>query len=60
MNSEIHQVVILPLKEGMAAIRATGYDGPWSVELLGARHREWDPVVLVQGLKRRTEAFLAG
>jgi len=50
---------ILPLKEGIAAIRATGYDGLWSVELLGAYHWEWDPVVLAWELKRRTESLLA-
>jgi sugar phosphate isomerase/epimerase len=50
---------ILPLKEGIAAIRATGYDGLWSVELLGAYHWEWDPVVLAWELKRRAETLLA-
>jgi sugar phosphate isomerase/epimerase len=50
---------ILPLKEGIAAIRATGYDGLWSVELLGTYHWEWDPVVLAWELKRRTESLLA-
>jgi sugar phosphate isomerase/epimerase len=50
---------ILPLKEGIAAIRATGYDGLWSVELLGAYHWEWDPVVLARELKRHAEFFLA-
>jgi sugar phosphate isomerase/epimerase len=50
---------ILPLKEGIAAIRATGYDGLWSVELLGAYHWEWDPVVLAKELKRRAQSFLA-
>jgi sugar phosphate isomerase/epimerase len=49
---------ILPLKEGVAAIRATGYDGLWSVELLGAQHWEWDPEVLARELKHRAEFFL--
>lgn len=50
---------ILPLKEGIAAIRATGYDGLWSVELLGAYHWEWDPAVLARELKHRADFFLA-
>lgn len=50
---------ILPLKEGIAAVRATGYDGLWSVELLGAHYWEWDPVVLAQELRRRTQSLLS-
>jgi len=50
---------ILPLREGIAAIRATGYDGLWSVEMLGARHWEWDPEVLALALRHRAEALLA-
>ena len=51
---------ILPLAEAIAALRKTGFDGLWSVEMLGAHHWEWDPVVLAAELKRRTEALLAG
>jgi sugar phosphate isomerase/epimerase len=51
---------ILPLEEGIEAIRATGYDGVWSVELLGAYHWEWDPLVLAQELKRRADGLLGG
>ncbi len=51
---------ILPLKKGIAAIRASGYDGLWSVELLGAYHWEWDPAVLARELKRRAEILLVG
>ncbi len=50
---------ILPLKEATAAVCATGYDGLWSVELMGAKHWEWDPVELARELKRRTESLLA-
>jgi sugar phosphate isomerase/epimerase len=50
---------ILPLKEGIEAVRATGYDGLWSVELLGAYHWEWDPLELAAELKRRSEVLLA-
>jgi sugar phosphate isomerase/epimerase len=50
---------ILPLKEGIAAIRATGYDRLWSVEMLGPYHWEWDPAVLARELKQRAEWLLA-
>ena len=49
---------ILPLQEGIGAIRATGYDGLWCVEMLGAHHWEWDPFVLAQELKQRADALL--
>jgi sugar phosphate isomerase/epimerase len=49
---------IVPVEEGIAAIRATGYDGLWSVELLGGHHWEWDPAVLAHELKRRAETLL--
>ncbi len=49
---------ILPLQEGIEAIRSTGYNDLWSVEVLGAYHWEWDPVVLARELKRRAERFL--
>lgn len=41
---------IVPLAEGIDAIRSTGYDGVWSVELLSRRHWEWDPTVLAKEL----------
>jgi sugar phosphate isomerase/epimerase len=50
---------ILPLREGIEAIRATGYDDLWSVEMLGAYHWEWDPFVLAEELKVRATALLA-
>jgi sugar phosphate isomerase/epimerase len=49
---------ILPLREGIEAIRATGYDDLWSVEMLGAHHWEWDPFVLAGELKVRAKALL--
>jgi sugar phosphate isomerase/epimerase len=51
---------ILPLAEGIAAIRATGYDDLWCVEMLGAYHWEWDPFVLAQELKHRANLLLRG
>lgn len=49
---------ILPLREGIQAIRATGYDDLWCVELLGAYHWEWDPFVLAGELRRRATRLL--
>jgi sugar phosphate isomerase/epimerase len=49
---------ILPLGEGISAIRQTGYDGVWSVEMLSDRHWEWDPQVLADELLRRTRVLL--
>jgi sugar phosphate isomerase/epimerase len=49
---------ILPLQEGIDAIRATGYDDLWCVEMLGAHHWEWDPFVLARELKHRAARLL--
>jgi sugar phosphate isomerase/epimerase len=49
---------ILPLREAIQAIRATGYDDLWCVEILGAHHWEWDPFVLARELRRRTSRLL--
>jgi sugar phosphate isomerase/epimerase len=49
---------ILPLQEGIQAIRATGYDDLWCVEMLGAYHWEWDPYVLAREVKHRADALL--
>lgn len=49
---------VLPLQDAIAAIRATGYNGVWAVELLSRRHREWDPAVLAGELMRRTRWLL--
>jgi sugar phosphate isomerase/epimerase len=49
---------ILPLEEGIEAIRATGYDGLWCVEMLGAYHWEWDPFLLAADLKKRATGLL--
>jgi sugar phosphate isomerase/epimerase len=50
---------ILPLQEGIAAIRATGYDDVWCVEMMGAHHWEWEPLTLAQELERRTRRLLS-
>jgi sugar phosphate isomerase/epimerase len=49
---------ILPVQEGIEAIKATGYDGLWCVEMMGAYHWEWDPYVLARELKDRASALL--
>jgi sugar phosphate isomerase/epimerase len=49
---------ILPVQEGIEAIQATGYDGLWCVEMMGAHHWEWDPYVLAQELRERAGALL--
>jgi sugar phosphate isomerase/epimerase len=51
---------ILPLRDGIEAIRATGYDDLWCVEIMGAHHWEWDPFVLARELKQRAGALLQG
>ena len=51
---------VIPLQEGIAAVRNTGYDGVWAVEILGPSHWEWDPAVLAGELRRRVERLLAG
>ena len=50
---------IMPLKEAIAAVRATGYDGVWTVEVWSPRHWEWDPALVAHELKRRAVALLA-
>ena len=32
----------IPVKEWCAAVKATGFDGTWSSELVSAKHWEWD------------------
>lgn len=40
----------IPLKEYADAIRATGYTGPWSIELISRKHWEEDSHVVAQKL----------
>ena len=49
---------ILPLREGIQAIRATGYDDLWCVEMMGAYHWEWDPFMLARELRQRADELL--
>jgi len=50
---------IIPLKEGIAAVRSTGYDGAWAIEMISDYYWEWDPFVLARETKSRAEALLA-
>jgi sugar phosphate isomerase/epimerase len=50
---------IIPLKEGIAAIRSTGYDGAWAIEMISDYYWEWDPFVLAREAKSRAQALLA-
>jgi sugar phosphate isomerase/epimerase len=50
---------IIPLKEGIAAIRSTGYDGTWAIEMISHYYWEWDPFILACEAKSRAEALLA-
>jgi sugar phosphate isomerase/epimerase len=50
---------IIPLKEGIAAIRSTGFDGPWAIEMISAYYWEWDPFTLAREARVRAEALLA-
>ena len=49
---------IVPLCEGINAIRSTGFDGVWSVEMLSQHHWEWEPQILASELLHRAKALL--
>jgi sugar phosphate isomerase/epimerase len=49
---------IIPLKEGIAAIRSTGYDGAWGIEMISDYYWEWDPLELAREARLRAEALL--
>ncbi|MGL5829429.1 MAG: sugar phosphate isomerase/epimerase family protein, partial [Angustibacter sp.] len=44
---------LVPLPEAVAAIAATGFSGPWAVELFSDYYREWEPDRLARELHRR-------
>ena len=48
----------IPLKEWVDAVRATGYDGPWSCELLSPKYWELDPWKTARDLKQFLEYLL--
>lgn len=49
---------ILPLNNAINAIRATGYDGYWAVEMTSARHWEWDPQTLASVALARVRGLM--
>lgn len=49
---------ILPVADAVAAVRTTGFDGVWSVEMLSRQHWEWDPYVLAAELHDRLVAYM--
>ena len=49
----------LPIKEWVDAVRATGFDGVWSCELLSPRHWEWDLLEIALETKARMERYTA-
>lgn len=49
---------ILPLGEATTALRASGYDGTWAVELVSEEHAEWHPRRLATELLDRMRHLL--
>ena len=45
----------MPLKEWVAAVRETGFDGVWSTELLGSKYWEMDHLELAKEMRMRLE-----
>jgi sugar phosphate isomerase/epimerase len=50
---------LVPLEDMRDAIRATGYDGVWAVEIFSHKLSEWDPNLLAGEVKRRLDALMA-
>lgn len=50
---------IIPLKEGIDAIRSTGYDGVWAIEMISDSYWEWDLFALARKAKSQAEALFA-
>lgn len=49
---------VLPLRDAIDAILATGYDGSWAVEMKSERHWEWDPQVLAGAVLQRARLLM--
>ena len=49
---------LVPLEETRDAIRATGYDGVWAVEIFSHKLSEWDPILLAGEVKRRLDSLM--
>jgi sugar phosphate isomerase/epimerase len=48
----------IPIKEWVSAVKATGFDGVWSSELLSPRHWEWDLVEIARETKALMEKYI--
>lgn len=49
---------VVPLAEAVTAIRATGFCGPWAVELLGETQLAADPASLARAMREQALPFL--
>jgi sugar phosphate isomerase/epimerase len=49
---------VLPLREAIDAIAATGYEGMWAVEMKSRRHWEWEPELLASAILERTRPLV--
>jgi sugar phosphate isomerase/epimerase len=50
---------IIPLREGIDAIRSTGYDGVWAIEMISDTYWEWDLFTLARKAKSQAETLFA-
>ena len=48
----------IPVKDWVDAVKATGYDGFWSCELVSAKHWEMDVKTVAQNMKRYMDAYI--
>jgi len=49
----------VPIQEWVAAVKATGYDGSWSSELISPRHWEWDLAEIARRTRTLMESFVS-
>ncbi len=48
----------IPLRDWVNAVKATGYDGFWSCELVSAKHWEMDVLKVAQNMKRHMDSYI--
>jgi sugar phosphate isomerase/epimerase len=48
----------VPISDWVNAVKATGYDGSWSAELLSPRHWEWDLKEIANKTRENMEGYL--
>ncbi len=49
---------VLPLREAIQAVLATGYTGLWTVEMKSERHWEWEPEDLARAALERARSIM--